>query len=269
MMTALLLLIASVCCSAFFSGAETGFYRVTRVRLMLDALGGDWIGRGLLWLTNHPALFVATTLVGNNLSNSLASLAVVMWTQACFGPASVWPELLAPAVVAPLIFIYGELMPKHVFYQAPNRLLRRCGPALLLCTGLLLPVSAVLWGLSTILERMVGRTRQPLRTVLARRELEQVLMEGHKAGILRPTQRGLTQALLAVAQRPIRQFADPAGRIPRANPQMHKADILRLARRHRLPAIPFEDPRAERPLLGYLRVVDLYLDPTDQLPPLR
>ena len=105
--------------------------------------------------------------------------------------------------------------------------------------------------------------------VLARRELERVLIEGHEAGILRPTQRGLTQALLAVAQRPIRQFAQPAGRIPRANAQMNKADILRLARRHRLSAMPFEDPRAEQPLRGYLRMVDLCLDHTDRLPPLR
>ena len=39
--------------SAFFSGAETGFYRVTRVRLLLDGLGGDPIARTLLWLTNR------------------------------------------------------------------------------------------------------------------------------------------------------------------------------------------------------------------------
>ena len=27
--------------SAFFSGSETGFYRVTRMRLLLDGLAGD------------------------------------------------------------------------------------------------------------------------------------------------------------------------------------------------------------------------------------
>ena len=27
--------------SALFSGAETGFYRATRLRLVLDAMGGD------------------------------------------------------------------------------------------------------------------------------------------------------------------------------------------------------------------------------------
>jgi CBS domain containing-hemolysin-like protein len=236
---------------------------------MLDALGGDWIGRGLLWLSNHPAVFVATTLVGNNMANSIASLAVVIGTQAIWSRDNYLAELLAPVLLAPLIFIYGELLPKHVFYQAPNRMLRRCGPALLAFTGLFLPISGLLWGLSKTLQWLMGVTPQPLRMILARRELERVLIEGHEAGVLRPTQRGLTQGLLAVANQPIQQFATPAGRVPRVHLRMAKAEIIRLARRHRLPAIPVEDPSAGRQLIGYLRLTDLYLDATDQLPPVR
>ena len=265
---ALIMFTLGIALSAFFSGAETGFYRVTRVRLMLDALGGDWIGRGLLWLANRPSMFVATTLVGNNLANSLTSLAVVIGTQAVFSERSYLPEVIAPIVLAPLIFIYGELLPKHVFYQAPNRLLRQCGPALLVCTLLFLPISLLLWGFSLILQALVGATAQPPRMVLARRELEQVLIEGHQAGVLRPTQRGLAQGLFAMANQPIRQFATPVGRIPRANPGMTRADISRLARRHRLQTVPVEERRGRRRLLGYLRVIDLYLMPGTELPPL-
>ena len=64
MMTALVLLLVGISLSAFFSGTETGFYRVTRVRLVLDTLDGDLISRCLLWFTNNPTLFVATVLIG-------------------------------------------------------------------------------------------------------------------------------------------------------------------------------------------------------------
>ena len=50
---------------------------------------------------------------------------------------------------------------------------------------------------------------------------------------------------------------------------MDKAEILRLARRHRLPAVPFEDLQQQRQLIGYLRLVELYLDTSAQLPALR
>ena len=269
MIFAILLLVVGIFLSAFFSGSETRVFRVTRVRLMLDALGGDWIARGLLWLTNHPSLFVATTLVGNNMANYLVSLAAVMGIQLTFAGTSHWPELLAPLVLAPLVFIYGELLPKNLFYQAPNRMLRKCGPAFLFCTVLLLPISGLMWGLSKILQWIAGSSSEPLQMVLARHELEQVLKEGHEVGILRPTQRGLAQGLFAVANRPVREFATPPGRIPRAQPSMNKAEVLRLARRHRLTTVPIEDPHAKRKLIGYLRVIDLYLSDSNQLPPPR
>ena len=63
--------------SAYFSGTETGFYRASRIRLLLDGLGGDMFAQMLLRLTNNPTLFVATTLVGNNLANFLVSRIMV------------------------------------------------------------------------------------------------------------------------------------------------------------------------------------------------
>ena len=158
--TALGLAAVGLFLSAFFSGSETGFYRVTRMRLVLDALGGDLIARGLLWLTNHPSLFVATTLVGNNLANYATSLAIVMGTRSIVygqehghGHAA---ELIAPLVLAPLLFVYGELLPKNLFLHAPNRLLRKGGPLFLLFVPLFFPISALLWGLNRMLARIVA-----------------------------------------------------------------------------------------------------------------
>ena len=47
-----------------------------RFTIALDAMGGDWIASRLLSLTNNPTLFVATTLIGNNLANYLTSYAI-------------------------------------------------------------------------------------------------------------------------------------------------------------------------------------------------
>ena len=48
--------------TAFFNGVETGFFRVPRIRLRLDALAGDRLSRALFWLSNRPGLFVATAV---------------------------------------------------------------------------------------------------------------------------------------------------------------------------------------------------------------
>ncbi len=244
--------------SAFFSGSETGFYRVTRVRLVIDGLGGDLTARGLLRLTNNPALFVATTLVGNNLANYLTSLAIVLGVERAIGSHFV-AELTATICITPLIFVYGELLPKNLFFHAPNRLLRAGGPFFLFCTLLFSPVSALLWLLGRLLELLVGEPPLRVQLQLARKELQQVLQEGHDAGILKPAQRTLAQNLFTLAPKPVGNFAQPIGRIPSVKLGTRKADVVRIARRQKLRALPVTES-SSRKIMGYLRIVDLHLD---------
>ncbi len=269
MTQAILLLITGIFLSAFFSGAETGFYRVARLPLLIDGLGGDRIARGLLWLTNHPSLFVATTLVGNNVANYLVSLAIVIGTEVLYGGQDHWSLVVAPVVLSPVVFIYGELLPKNVFFEAPNRLLRRSGPWLFICTVLFLPVTGILWALSKVLQWIGGESPPKMQMVLARRELERVFEEGHETGILGPAQGGLAQAILDCAGQSVMEVATAAGRVPSVQTDTNKAEVLRVAKRNRLAAVPVEDPKQQYKLIGYLCVADLYLDDSDSLPPVR
>jgi len=184
-----LLLLAGLLLSAFFSGSETGFYRATRVRLAIEALAGDWTSRALLWLAHQPSLFIATALVGNNLANYVTSLAVVMASQRFFPGGGAFAAVLGPIVIAPVLFLFGELLPKNLFYEAPNRLLKRCTPALLICTILFAPITLFLWAFSHLLQLFTNSSPQELRLRLARSELGELLDEGHEIGILLPANR--------------------------------------------------------------------------------
>ena len=252
--------------SAFFSGSETGFYRVTRVRLAIEALSGNRISQALLWLSSQPTLFVATALVGNNLANYLVSLSVVMASQRLFPTGGALVDVLGPVAIAPIVFVCGELLPKNLFYEAPNRLLKRCAPPLFLCTVLFAPITALLWVFGRILQGLTKASPQQLQLRLARRELAQLIAEGQEAGILRPVQQSLAQAMLAVAALPVKNYASPSNRIVRVTTTMSKSDVLRIAQRHRRTLLPVEDPRQKRKLVGYWRVVDLYIEDSAELP---
>ncbi len=266
--TALALGITGLALSALFSGSETGFYRQTPVRLLLDARAGSRVAQGLLALAHRPALFVATALVGNNVANYLVSLALVLATSVLAG-SSVWMQLLAPVAFSPVVFIYGELLPKHVYFQAPNRLLRAWGPLLLALAILFGPLSAILWSVGWLLERLLGQSPQRVQSTLARRELVRVLDEGHDAGVLRPAQRQLIQGLFAVATEPVGPLAKPVARWPKLTTSVSRRVALDTAKRHRLAVLPlFADGRSEEPV-GYVRTIDLALATGEQLPPLR
>ncbi|MEM9658841.1 MAG: CNNM domain-containing protein [Planctomycetota bacterium] len=262
MITATLLFFLGLALSAFFSGSETGFYRMSRLRMVIDAVSGDRVARIILVLANQPALFVATTLVGNNIANYLTSLAVVMGVGELAPGGGPAVNLAAPVLVAPVIFVCGELLPKNLFYGAPNRLMRRCAPAHILCAVLFSPVTALLWLLSLVLRIISKQTPQELQLSVARREVAELMTQGHEAGILLPAQRTLAQNMLALATQPVRRFAVPSGRVVRVTTNMSKSEILRLAQRHRRTLLPIECPQKQRRLVGYVRTLDIFLDPS-------
>lgn len=259
-MTTLLLLFVGLLLSAYFSGTETGLYRVSRVRLLLDALGGDWIARGLLWLTNNPTLFIATTLIGNNTANCLVSLGIVLATEQIFGFESAMSQLIGPVICAPIIFVYGELLPKSLYYLAPNRLLRVGTPLLFGFGVLFAPLTLMLWIFGRILRKLLGESPEQVRLMLARKELASVLEEGHHAGILKPAQRDLAQGLFSVAHRSVIESAIPAARVVTVRRGTSKSEVFRLARRLQMSAIPVKSESHPGGIVGYVRMVDLKLD---------
>jgi len=263
---ALLLATLALLLTAFFSGSETGLYRATRLRLVLDAMGGNRVARGLLWLANHPTFFVATVLVGNNLATYLVSLAMVLLSQAAMPDSGRTAELLLPLVFAPVLFVYGELVPKSFFLDAPNRLLRPAGPLLLLFAAVFAPISGVVWVFSRLLERFLRQSPQPLRMTLARRELQRLFEEGHEAELLLPVQRTLAQAIFAVAGETLRQYMTPLAQVPRAKPTMTRDEVLGLAQRYRLRTVCVEQSADDRRLVGYYRVVELAMSDCRELP---
>lgn len=259
---AFFLLVVGVFLSAFFSGSETGFYRASRVRLVIRNLEGDSISRYLLMLVNNPGLFVATTLIGNNVANYITSLSIVLITTLIWHSALA--EMLAPVLIAPMLFVYGELMPKSLFFQAPNALIRAAAPLFLLFTILFMPASALLWAMSKLLQKVLGQAPERVRLTLARRELHDLIDEGIEAGIISKTQRALSQNFSLVASKPISEFCTSISKAHVLPATTDAATLKKLASKHALPEVAIYRG-SKRNLIGYVRVVEMLVDEGSEL----
>lgn len=245
--------------SFFFSGSETGFYRVTRMRLMLDGISGNWSAKGLLWLTNNPAVFVTTVLVGNNLANYAFSNALVRISQRMAEGFGDWFDVAVSIFLSPLLFIYGELLPKSLFYHAPHLLLRRVAPLFLLCTIILSPISLVLYFVSRAIQTALGKMPLQIRPALARQELQRVLEEGREAGVLAKIQQDMSQNLLAYGGKPLRNFCLPLRGLPLVEEFAERSDLLETIRRSTYSIVGVR--RQDGQLIGYYRVIDILTEP--------
>lgn len=256
------LLIAGVFLSAFFSGSETGFYRASRVRLVIRNLEGDSISRYLLMLVNNPGLFVATTLIGNNVANYLTSLAIVLITGILWH--SSLAEMLAPVLIAPMLFVYGELMPKSLFFQAPNFLIRLSAPLFLFFTVLFIPASVLLWAMSKILEKSLGQAPERVQLTLARREVHDVIEEGIEAGIISKTQRTLSQNFSLVASKPIGEFCTPISKAFVLPVTAGVTEVKKLAAKRELPDVAIYRG-GKLNVIGFVRVVEILVGEDSEL----
>ena len=204
-LTAVVLFLLGVRLSAFFSGSETGFYRVSFLRLSIDANAGDPIAKRLLWFARNPSYFVATTLVGTNVANYLTTFAIGLAVVTLFPAEAGWIEITATLAIAPIIFLSAELLPKNLYYRAPLHFLRRDAAWLTFFYYLFLAISLPLIGITKLIERWQGTQQPKLELLLGRSRLVQVLSHGHPAGLLTSSQARLLHGLLHTAAQPVGQ----------------------------------------------------------------
>ena len=243
--------------SAFFSGSETGFYRASFLRINIDAQAGDPIAKRLLWFARNPSAFVATTLVGNNVANYLTTVAIGLGTLALFETHAEWLEILGTLLIAPLVFIGGELLPKNLYYRAPLYFLRRDANRVLAFYYLFLPVSLPLIAISKIFEKLGKSQDEQSGLVLGRSRLVQVLSQGQREGILAEVQTRLVRGMMNAAGQSVRNSATPSARVLGVVETSTRAEILNFARQYGIAVVPLRKADDPNGWSSYVRVVDL------------
>lgn len=256
MILPILLIFGSSVLSAFCSGVETGLYRVPRMRLVLDAVDGSRVARGLLWLTNHPGLFVSTLLVGNNIANYGFPVGVAWLILEVLGYDDPGFNVAMSILSTPILFVFCELLPKSLFHQKPHYLLLRAGWPLFALTIISLPITWTLYFLSRWLQRILGEEPLKIRPALARRELRQVLEEGEQAGLLEPAQRDLIQNMFAYGAEPISRYCMPLRGLKSISIDNPMDEIRQVGLKSKQTILPAVHPQDKR-LVGYFDVASL------------
>ena len=160
-------LLVALAFSGLFAGSETAFYGINRLRLRHDAATSTAAAL-LEKVLRSPSAFLATLLIGNNIANDLAVHAAIS-----IGTSFELdrPEFWSTIVLTPLVFMFGEVLPKQVLLDSPRLMLHFAGP-LALIRLLFWPVTAPLAALAGRLDSSSGASP------LARRQFEALLQEG-------------------------------------------------------------------------------------------
>jgi CBS domain containing-hemolysin-like protein len=261
--------------SASFSGTETAFYQIPKLRVKLDSLDGDRTARKILGFVNNTGLFVASILIGNNIANYAVSTAMVCFVGTILpNSTSIYAEIGSTLLLTPVLFVYGEMFPKYIGLNAPNTVLRFLTPFMTFCCFLFLPLTIILRGINRLLAAALGKPDIMISMSMGRRELTGILNEGKTSGILFETQHRLAEGIFNCSDRFVKDYAIPPHRFPKITTSMKPEEVLSIARNLDLLELPVYDNEnggeiglhAEQALpIGYVRTIDLEIALRHQL----
>ena len=204
---AIAIFLVAVLMSGVFSGGETGMYQLSRVRLRLSMAQQDRLALMLSKsLADRSGLLVAI-LVGNNLTVQVATSTVTLLfvNHMTNDHAAEW---MATLVTTPILFVFGELLPKNLFLYRSDSLMPLISPVLYGLDKLLrwVGLTPLLKAISHGFARWLGTSKPSKRAAesLHRNEMNAIVRDTQEEGFVSGIQAGIMNRLVIASTTPVK-----------------------------------------------------------------
>lgn len=179
--------------SAFFSATETAFSSLNRIRLKNYAADGNKRAVKALKISDDFDRALSSILIGNNVVNiASASIGTLIFSNLLGnGPTAVTVSTIVMTVV---VLIFGEVLPKSLAKESPEKFALAVTPILYALIVLLTPLTALLVGLKKLVTK-IFKTKNPVPSV-TEEELKYIIEEIEDEGVLEEQESELVQSAL-------------------------------------------------------------------------
>ena len=138
-MTLWMALVILVGFSAFFSASETAFSSLNQIRLKSRAEDGDSSAARVLAMAEQYDKLLSTILIGNNIVNiAAASIGTLIFTKMLGAERG---ATVSTIVVTVVVLIFGEVTPKSLAKEMPEKVATAVSPFLVLLMALMTPLT--------------------------------------------------------------------------------------------------------------------------------
>ena len=155
----LIAIILLVLCSTFFSGTETAFSSVNKIKMKNLAADDNKRAKIVLELTENFDKLITTILVGNTISNIVMTTVATVYGIMTWG-AKIGPTL-ATIMVTLLVLILGEISPKIIAREYAEEVSLLLAPFVKGLIIVLTPITFIFMGLKVLLKKMFGKNTEP------------------------------------------------------------------------------------------------------------
>ena len=241
--------------SAFFSGAETGMYCVNRLRLGLAVKQRDRRALRLESVLADQQGALSVVLIGTNMANYVTTAAVAYLFAELWHFGETDAELYTVVLLTPIVFVFGEVVPKNLFQLHADTLLPR-GGRLLAFFNRLFRLIGLVWSLKQLagaINRLVGGATQHSLAFPPKRRVAMLLQEALADSMLGEDQSDLIDRVCQLSETPLHAVMIPRNRVVVIGADVDRRGLLRMARRTGHVHLPvYESNR--RHIIGLIKV---------------
>jgi CBS domain containing-hemolysin-like protein len=185
MTATLIVLVALILASGFFSGSEIALFSISRARAR-GLLENERRGAAaLVSLKSNPERLLVTLLIGNNVANIGAAAVATYSATMAFGSAGVG---IATGVMTLMVLFFGEIVPKSIAARNAESFALFIAPFVVLLSRLLTPISLPFVALTRVV--VPQSTVLPSVTEAEIRSLTEI---GHRGGAIEEHERELIE----------------------------------------------------------------------------
>jgi putative hemolysin len=247
----LLAMMVCLLAEGFFSGSEIGVVSADRIKLRHEAAKGSRGAKLALRMLERPEWLLSTTLIGTNIAvvtNTTIATALMLQL---FGEEGSWFAII---LVAPLIWILGEIVPKSVFQQRADSITPRAIHALYAASVIFYPILVVFTFITRVLARIVGGQGQNPFTL--REEIISMLQMPAQEGDIEPDEKTMIRRMFNFSETTAQQVMVPLIDVVAIEQSATCAEAMRLAKEKSHVRLPVFNERIDR-VVGVLNALEL------------
>ncbi len=253
----------AVLLGGFFAGYETGFISATpiRIRYMAQQEKSSRAAR-LLSHIQKPDAMLTTLLIGTNTAMVVATTVFALQVAHLFsedvtGPIS---DLVSTVILAPVLLVCCEILPKSVFRTHPNRLTLALLPVIEFFYAVLAPLVVPISWLSRLLLRTTGGVEHYISPLMASLEDVRALVdEGVDHGAIEPEEQEMIHSVIDLQTTQAKEIMVPRIHIRALPDTATRRELVALFDETGLTRIPIYEETIDN-IIGVVNAYDLLLD---------
>ncbi|RMH93459.1 MAG: HlyC/CorC family transporter [Calditrichaeota bacterium] len=252
-MVDLAIIFISLLLSFFFSGTETAFVSVNKVRVEVWRRRKERFARALWPFIRHPEEFLYTTLIGNNIFNVAFASVATLYFRDALNPEITWLLIVTATV------LMGEIVPKTVFNSLADWVVPRVATLLRGFYYLFYPILLFVRSISEGLLWLLGHEREELQRFFSQKDIEVLLKEsGYGVERIDPVEGRFYRAILELREQRVRDAMVPRAEIVAVPEDISYRDLIATFEKSGHTKLPVYR-RSLDDIVGMIYLKDLFL----------